>query len=421
MKGNNILAAIVVIVLFSCITLQEAKAQSLSLSLNQRNRAEYSDGNQGVYSSEPGSIILNSTRLTTEFANDLLKASITLQNSGSWGLSNSNSSKNDLVIFEAYTDIKLTKGVSTKVGRQMLIYDDVRILACPPWSFTGVSHDALLFKYTTGAFTAHLGGAYNTESGHKNNGEAVYSLAKDNWYQRMFYTWFNYKFSKHLTASAIYLNEGLQETTYDGTKDSLTHHRHTLGLYTSWKFNQFDATASFYQQLGKSITGKKLGGNMWTVKANYQFHPSFKLTAGWDSYSEAHKEKAGFTWLYGAAHIYGGFMDYWLDALGTVNGLNDLYLGCSGKIKKLSYTLDGHYLGMKSERNAGDGKSLGTEIDLVLKHPLNSWVDMELGLCGYFMTDASRTIKKTERNFGTFCYFTLTVQPSAFKSLLSSK
>ena len=125
-------------------------AQEVSFSIDQRTRGEYSDGYKGDFGGDigAGTVILNRTRLSTTFSCAWAKAHVTLQSSGMWGQSNKSSSKNTVILYEAYADILLFQGMTAKLGRQELKYDDNRIFSAPAWANGGSAHDALVLKYS---------------------------------------------------------------------------------------------------------------------------------------------------------------------------------------------------------------------------------------------------------------------------------
>ena len=80
-----------------------------------------------------------------------------------------------LMIHEAWAEIslvdtgKVIKNFSLKIGRQELVYDDVRLLGNLDWLQQARRHDAALLKFDHNGWTAHLGAAYNQNAERKSN------------------------------------------------------------------------------------------------------------------------------------------------------------------------------------------------------------------------------------------------------------
>ncbi|MCY7359793.1 MAG: alginate export family protein [Rudanella sp.] len=79
-----------------------------------------------------------------------------------------NADLNGLMLHEAWGEFslldtnktKLGKEFTLKIGRQELVYDDVRLLGNLDWLQQARRHDMALLKYSAKGWTAHVGIAY---------------------------------------------------------------------------------------------------------------------------------------------------------------------------------------------------------------------------------------------------------------------
>ena len=75
--------------------------------------------------------VLGRYRLTANYSRSWLEAKVSLQQAGTWGMSGGSFSLN-----EAWVKMKSEKGWFAQLGRQMLAYDDERIIGTNDWSVT---------------------------------------------------------------------------------------------------------------------------------------------------------------------------------------------------------------------------------------------------------------------------------------------
>jgi hypothetical protein len=146
-----------------------------------RTRTELRDGLGTLNAKGADAAFLTSqrTRLTFGYKWDRLNFNFSVQDIRVWGqdastISNADGSK--LMVHEAWAEVMLmnaldtaikTKGIdklSFKIGRQALIYDDVRLLGDLDWLQQARRHDALLIKALHKGWQVDLGVGYNQNS-----------------------------------------------------------------------------------------------------------------------------------------------------------------------------------------------------------------------------------------------------------------
>ena len=157
-----------------------ASAQ-FTLSGQLRTRTEVRDGlgNLVPKGSKPAVFTSQRTRLAFGYKWDRLTFGVTIQDVRVWGAdasSISNADGNRLMLHEGWADVmlankadttvkfKLVDLLSIKIGRQELIYDDVRLLGNLDWLQQGRRHDMALLKMVHRGWQVDLGYAYNQNS-----------------------------------------------------------------------------------------------------------------------------------------------------------------------------------------------------------------------------------------------------------------
>lgn len=380
---------------FLTVVFSATHAQTVVIDGEIRPRVEDRDGYSKPLpeTNDPGVSAIQRTRLGMTFTSGLLNTQITLQDSRTFGQTPNASSDATMGIFEAWAEMLLVPGGSLKVGRQVLKYDDNRLLSACDWSNTGTSHDAALFKYCVNDFQAHLGVAYNNNS---IISQETYYTPKSN-YRYMGFLWLTKDITNGLNLSLIGVDEGVQDTI--GTKNSVNYlktnmfHAYTYGgnLKYSNPASPISALATAYFQGGKSSTGSKMDGKLLAVKVDYKIIDAISASIGTDYISGDDKATDGiqsnFKKLYGSEHNFYGLMDYWDVPL--TQGLLDYYGGATGKIGK-DLSVSGTYHLFNSEftgkntKGIAFGKDLGSEFDLVVNYKLNPWTTIQGGWCTYF-------------------------------------
>lgn len=233
-----------------------------SIKAELRPRYEYRNGYKTLVSesSLPANLITQRSRLIFDSKMEHLNFRLSLQDVRTWG---DVKDKNDLAstfLNEAWAELILNPQLKLKIGRQILQYDDQRLLSVTNWNNVSTSHDLLLIKYDKNTFKTHIGFAYNNEK--EKNFESYYPL---NFYKTLTFIWLSKKFSDDLTVSFIDILDGNQKENTDNTIYS----RNTLGPNINYNISSVDLNLSgnFYYQHGKEITGKDVNAYFYSIKA----------------------------------------------------------------------------------------------------------------------------------------------------------
>jgi hypothetical protein len=143
-----------------------------------RTRTEIRDGlgNLVPKNAKTAAFTSQRTRLIVGYKWDRVTFGVTLQDVRVWGQdasSISNADGNRLMLHEGWADVtlankadttikfKLVDQLSIKIGRQELIYDDVRLIGNLDWLQQGRRHDMALLKMMHNGWQVDLGYAYN--------------------------------------------------------------------------------------------------------------------------------------------------------------------------------------------------------------------------------------------------------------------
>lgn len=418
------------VLLLSC---SYAQAQ-FSLTGQIRTRSELRDG-QGTLTGKravPAFFTSQRTRLSFGYAGHRFKLFTAVQDVRVWGQDASSINRttleanNGLMIHEAWGEIMLLdtsaviENLSLKIGRQELVYDDVRLLGNLDWLQQGRRHDLALLKLEDHGWMAHLGVAFNQnremKAGNIYNGTPAGYAAGTNGigslYKSMQFLYLGRKISTG-TVSFLFLKDDF--TKYhmeEATKvyDRGVWSRFTTGAYLStnaWK--KLNLTASAYYQGGKDKDGKNMDAYLLSAYTLYPVNNYLSIGPGVDYTSGNSSTSTGstnrqFDPLYGTPHKFWGTMDYFYVADGFgKNGLVDYYLKTRLRANnKLLFSLDAHQFSASNKIMSGDGVELnqnfGAELDFAATYNLTNMITVEGGYSVFLATPtlASPRVKSVD-------------------------
>ena len=406
---------LVFFVLFNSVIAQ------FSLSAELRPRAESRHGFRTLAGpdSEAARFVSQRSRLNFDFKQKKYRTKLSVQDVRVWGDEEQLKNIASFSLHEAWAEVDLSSNLSIKMGRQELIYDDHRLLGNVGWAQQARSHDAAIFKYIHEGWKMHLGLAFNS------SGETLfktpYSLSN---YKSLSYLWINKAINDQFKLSLTGISDGFQ--TDDGTE---VKHRITIGPHLVYNNNGLLVNGTFYYQFGKNTADVNINAKMLGLQATYKINKTsiglgIDHLSGTDALDTGNSDINTFHTLYATNHKFYGFMDYFLNIPGDTNrgGLNDFY-------NRISYAFDSrtsltailHYFSLSSNvaepdnsTNAID-KGLGTEIDLVLSHKIQSDVGISMGWSIMVPTASMQIIKGgDEDTFQSWAWFMFTIKPTFF-------
>ncbi len=422
MNGKKVVCAVGLVV--SATLPQAVNSQNVVIDAEIRPRTEMRDGFKipNAESKDPGFFTSQRTRLGLTYTSGLLNAQLTLQDARVYGLFANSAPEATTGLFEGWAELVLVPGGTLKVGRQQIKYDDSRLFSAPAWSNSGTTHDLALFKYNLNDWQLHAGMAYNNSS--EIASETLYANTVK--YRSIAFAWLSKEVFPGMNASALVIDEGLQDTVGVGLAYKKIKMNHALTYGGNLKYqtpgNELKVLGTAYFQSGKNIKGKDMSGSLYALKVDYAPLAFLAFNAGADYFSGDDKATDGmqtnFKKLYGADHTFNGVMDYWDAPLDQ--GLLDFYGGFSPKISR---TLNGdvvYHLFQTDKALSNGGKKLGSELDLILNYKLNAQSMFQAGWCWYFTNDNTLLAKKmaagTKINSPQWAYVMLTIKTTFFNS-----
>jgi len=180
MYRKSCIASVGVLLFFSSLSYHSASAQfSLTGQLRTRTEVRNGLGNLVLKGSKSAIFTSQRTRLSFGYKWDRLTLGVSLQDVRVWGQDASSISNADgtkLMLHEGWAELtlankpdttikfKLFDLMSLKVGRQELMYDDVRLLGNLDWLQQGRRHDMALLKTFHKGLQVDIGFAFNQNS-----------------------------------------------------------------------------------------------------------------------------------------------------------------------------------------------------------------------------------------------------------------
>jgi len=390
MKKNYLLVGAITLM------VQFASAQ-FTLDGEFRPRTEYRHGFGSLIAdgADAGFGISTRARLNAGYATDAYKFYISFQDIMVWGENRQllpYDQNNSFAIYQAWANIKLGKGFSTKLGRQVISYDDQRIFGGLDWAQQGRNHDAALIRYKKETFMFDFGLAFNQDYSNPTGFQSVgtnYATTGFFSYKTMQYVYLKQAW-ENFSGSLLLLNNGFQEA--DNTSNL-----QTLGTHLNYSKGSFGVAANAFIQTGKrqgevDVKGAYLLGLDFTYKASEKvgLGAGLEIISGNDGDAG---ETGAFFPLYGTNHKFNGFMDYfYVGNHANSIGLFDVHVSANFTLSDTSSLLI-KALNFSGEQELASGeKSLGTEIDLVYKKQFKGYA-LVLGYSQMFASDGMYELK----------------------------
>ena len=433
---NKILVKSTAILPIVAGTMLFAQENEFDMSLQLRPRTEYRNGAYRPLqtSEEPAILTHNRTRLTMNYSNgDKLKMRVSLQNINIWGQANQvqplDATNNNIGLFEAYADIKLSENMRTKIGRQMIALDDDRIFGTFDWHPAGRSHDALNISWkkqntevqTYFAFNQN----YNTIGNVNNPAGQYFSPENAQPYQHLQMIYAKYNFTPKHYLSVLANNIGFK----DLKTDNKTYNMQTIGANYFGNGNLWNVGLSAYYQFGETNVGRKTSATLLSAVVDYKINKPSKIGFGIDYLSGDNTNKPTqeatniFNPLYGTHHKFYGIMDYFYTGNPHGNvGLLDTYVRYSSIINpKLSISAVGHFFNSGAkiyQNNQKKSNYLGSELDLSFNYNIMNNISLTGGYSNFFNTESLRYLKKTPNARGNqdWVWISLNINPQIFKA-----
>ncbi|GAA4970359.1 alginate export family protein [Algibacter aquimarinus] len=390
------------------VCIQFAQAQ-FTLDGQFRPRTEYRNGFQTLIpdAADAGFGINTRIRLNAGYKTDAFKVYMSLQDLLVWGENPQIipvDANNSFSIFEAWAQINLGGKWSTKIGRQVLSYDDQRFFGGLDWAQQGRNHDLAMIKYVGEGFVLDFGLAFNQD--YDNNGGPLFG------FQNIGTGYpannpFQYKTMQHIyakktwsgfDASLLLVNYGHQNFDTNSEPDGVNS-LFTAGTHLNYKKGKFGAAANAFLQTGTFFNGSTDVGGAYLLGLDLSYKASSKVGLGLglelisgDDSSTTDKTEA-FLPTFGTNHKFNGFMDYFYvgNHVNTV-GLFDVHASANFKLGEKASLL-AKVLNFSADQELPSGEtSLGTEIDLVYSQTFKGYA-LKIGYSHLFVADGMYELK----------------------------
>jgi len=415
----------------ACILLCSAQigVAQLTLTGEVRPRAEFRNGfkTPTAPANDPAFFVEQRSRLYVDFADSKYKFRLSLQDVRIWGETPQIFKQEDgnTFISEAWGQYFFSPKFSLKAGRQIISYDNQRILGGLEWAQQGRRHDALLLIYEDkeSKLKVHLGGAYNSDDDVaepayiQSPGASFYSVAGN--YKHMQYAWVHKEFTG-AKLSLLALNTG-----YQNAADSSVFAKQTLGGIGSINLGKSLVLGgdAYYQtgKIGTADVDALLAGINLTLKTKLTpIKVGVEYISGKDD-DDATATVTNFSPDFGTNHAHNGFMDYFFvgPANGSV-GVTDVYVKTKFKLKKGALVANVHEFMTGSTQLGPEGDQLssamGLEVDLVYVAKLAPGVTFNLGYSHLVATNTMLELRPGTAVHNNWGWAMLTFKPTLYKS-----
>ncbi|MCF0160721.1 MAG: alginate export family protein, partial [Bacteroidaceae bacterium] len=394
MNKNSLFAAFLMMLPLAA----QAQENQIDVSAQIRARGEYRNG-QGALRTEgakPAAFINERARIAIDFKRkDNLELRLAAQHVGVWGDGAQIDKNSNFVLNEAWAKFRPSKETFIQLGRQVLSYDDERILGGLDWHVSGRFHDALKLGFENNRHKINVVLAYNQNaenaSGTFYKSSETPTASMD--YKAMEMLWYNYK-DKAFSGSLLLMNINRQCGTEEAPE---TKNMQTIGTHLQYGTGNLKLTGSAYLQTGKTTGNQSVSAYMWSVTGTLKTSDAFSLNVGVDNLSgqKDNTDKCtAFNSLYGTHHKFTGAMDYFVfPGFKNNRGLWDLNLGATVNLsKKTSLKGNYHYFAV-DKKLEGLEKTLGSEIDLQLDWKVMKDVSLTAGYSMMFATKTMVAVK----------------------------
>ena len=400
-------------------------AQEVNANLQLRPRYEYRNGFKGLMPDTelPTSFVSQRSRLNLNFKQEKISAKLTLQNVRTWGdvKTTTTNDKNGIILFEAWGQYQFDENWSTRVGRQVISYDNQRIFGEIDWLQQGQSHDAAVVSYKKGKHQLDFGAALNADS------EDLFRNLYTTNYKNMQYAWYHTDFS-NFQMSLLALNTGFQYEQPATTNLEIDYIQ-TFGTFLKYKKNKLDADLSLYAQTGKGkLTSNNTTVNAYNVGVNINYAVTNEVKAGLGYEYLSGKDQTdteniikSFNPIFGTNHAFNGFMDYFYvgNHKNTV-GLQDVYLKLNYAPNKWNFAVTPHVFMTAADVKyplASDimDNYLGTEVDITVGYALHKNIGISAGYSQMFGTETLEVLKGGNKDLdNNWAYVMVNFNPKIF-------
>ncbi|MEN8118732.1 MAG: alginate export family protein [Bacteroidota bacterium] len=340
------------------------------------------------------------TRLGIAYKSNLLDMKISFQDARIWGDENVVSKTGvfgdsaSIELNEAWAALKFNENLQLKIGRQMLVLDDQRLVGARNWNNNGLSYDAAAFNYKKNGFTLNLVLSYNNNALNLFSGE--FNPAK---MKSLNYLYLKKKISKDFYISLVNIASGYQPSG----SPTIVQFKNTVGPFVKFNNKKLFAKGEFYYQLGKTIDGVDVSAYFFNAEAGYQISKIYlgagiDYLSGQDPNTSRTEKFQAFDILYGARFKYQGNLNHIVTAGSTkYGGVMNPFIKAGITFNKKN-NLTAFYHIFKTAQDVADpanpgefyDKNLGSEIDMIYTYKMAKGISIK---AGYHISFPSETME----------------------------
>ena len=387
-----------------------------------RPRFEFRNGYSTLRrdSTFPAAFVSQRTRINFSYKKDKIETKLSLFDFRVWGDQVWKKDVASMGLNEAWARIQITDSWSLKFGRQILKYDNSRLVSQVNWNQIGAAHDALKIRYKNKEWLADFVSAWNQSSQNKFGTDYAFS---ESFYKTLNILRISKKFN-NFSFTSLNIADGFQ----DLLNSELQHFRFTYGIIPAYKNKDFQIVARVFNQTGKLQTGKNISAFYSNIEFSYKISDILKFTlgneikSGNNALDSLNTTNNAFDILYGARHKFNGRIDYFSIPLTTKGaGLIDSYLKTTVSLKKTAELLaEYHYFMLENNYVYNENiidKFLGQEIDFVYKQKFSDDISLETGYSYILGSKSLEILKGGNKNlWNHWFYVMITVNPTFFIS-----
>lgn len=412
-------AFVIIMMLLSTVAFGQLK-----IGAELRPRLEFRDGYKSIKPEGKESILLLSqrSRLGLNYTSKLYTTHLSFQDVRVWGEEPRNVNQINLALHEAWVEFNASQNFKIKIGRQVLSYDNARLISLSNWNQIGAKHDAIKFSFKSKGWQLDFVGATNQSGNYLT--KSPY-LIFDKFYKNLGVVWIK-KFWENFSLANLSVIEGLRKNA----QSTDFYHRFTSGIIAIADIENTHVQTRFFYQDGREANGISVSAYWINLELQQKLNKQNALTGGLDLYSgnEAPNANFGdvnsFSLLYGGKHKFNGLMDYFMGPKSVQGmGLTDIYFKfITLASEKVKLSLDYHYFKTKDDfifEDVNYDSYLGSEIDLTCTIKISPEINI-LNTAGIMLPSTSMTAAKGSElgNTNTGFYFVtmLTFKPVFFKN-----
>ncbi|MBD3906337.1 alginate export family protein [Chryseobacterium sp. Ch-15] len=405
-----------------------AQVDSLKMNIDFRTRAELDNGARTIMpkGKSPETTIASRARFGIDYYYKNLELYISAQDTRTWGETSSNASKNqNFILNEAWAKYQVSEKFSLKLGRQILSYDNERLIGTLDWMMQGRSFDALkgIYKLSPNSKLETVV-TYNNDDNDLNDfpDKVIYTISEAGEITKSLQViHYQHIGKKNFEFSAIAMNNILQNPS--GTHYDML----TVGINTKKYLENIGFFGSAYYQTGKNTLAQSKNAYQFSANIDFILHPKFNFVLGTEwlsgkNYDTESSKNKSFSPLYGTNHLYNGYMDYFYFGTSHFNsfGLNDYYLKSNLKFSQNSLLQANLHVftsnGKMGYSDFGQKIStyLGTELDFVFTHKVGKMITANVGHSFMFSGESMKFLKNVSdpKNLQTWTWVGLKIMPN---------